>query len=104
MQITSAPPTICGTAATAVAFNASKSDSTFLCQLSNADAGATQSSMCLTPRWPALECESSHPARAPEEGMCRHFQVFPCLMHIRLMSPCRQRKCICSHASPLRIP
>lgn len=40
LQITSAPPTVCGTAKTKVAFNASKSDASFLCQLTNTDAGA----------------------------------------------------------------
>lgn len=39
MQITSAPPAICGTAATRVAFNSSKTDSSFLCQLTNTNAG-----------------------------------------------------------------
>lgn len=38
MQITSAPPSICGTANTKVAFNASKIDATFLCQLTNTGA------------------------------------------------------------------
>ena len=40
LQITSAPPAICGTAATRVAFNSSKTDSTFLCQLNDTSAGA----------------------------------------------------------------
>lgn len=83
MQISSAPPTICGTAATAVAFNASKSASTFLCQLSNADAGATQSSEYLTASLLACFGIMNLTSR---RRICSvsgpRFQVFPCLMHI----------------------
>ena len=39
VQITSAPPAICSTAATRVAFNSSKTDSTFVCQLNGTSAG-----------------------------------------------------------------